>query len=319
MAGEDRAAVEARGLLMSFAGERALDGLDLKVRRGEIFGLVGPDGAGKTTTIRVLCGILDPESGEATVGGIDVLRRPEEVKRRIGYMSQRFSLYGDLTVSENFFFFASLHLVPRRDRRRREEELLGAFRLAPFRRRLAADLSGGMKQKLALACTLVHRPEILFLDEPTAGVDPVSRREFWRILYRLVQEGVTIVVSTPYMDEAERCHRLALLDHGRVLAAGPPGEMKSAMRGEILEVRAEPQRRAREALAGCGEVIAAHPFGDRLHLWVRESVAAEKAVRACLAGEGVEVLSCRAVPAGLEDVFISMVGAAEPGGGGEAR
>jgi ABC-2 type transport system ATP-binding protein len=228
--------LRTRGLAKSFGPQTAVAGLDLDVRSGEIFGLVGPDGAGKTTTLRMLAGILDPDAGDAWVGGISVREDPEGVKGIIGYMSQRFSLYGDLTVAENIYFFANLFHVPADERIRREQQLLEASRMTPFRDRLAKDLSGGMKQKLALTCTLIHRPRILYLDEPTTGVDPVSRRDFWKILYGLVREGMTLVVSTPYMDEAERCNRIAFLHQGRVLRCAGPRELKREIPGELVEV-----------------------------------------------------------------------------------
>jgi len=302
--------IAARGLRKSWGAAAAVDGLDLEVGRGEIFGLVGPDGAGKTTAIRLLCGILDADSGEAAVAGFDVRREPEAVKKRIGYMSQRFSLYGDLTVGENLRFFSHLFHVPREERRRKQDELLEFARLGPYRDRLAQNLSGGMKQKLALACTLIHTPEVLFLDEPTTGVDPVSRRDFWKILYELLRGGVTILVSTPYMDEAERCGRVALVDRGRVHLCDTPEALKGRMRGVLLEVAASPQRPAREALARLPGVSGIQVFGDRLHLWVREAAVDEAAVCAYLASHGSTACEARRVAPGLEDVFVSLLSAA---------
>ena len=206
---------------------------------GEIFGLVGPDGAGKTTTMRLLCSIMEPTSGDAWVAGCHVVRQAEQIKQQIGYMSQRFGLYPDLTVIENIHFYADIYNEPRKGRGEKIDRLLGFSNLTPFRRRLAGNLSGGMKQKLGLACALIHTPKVLFLDEPTNGVDPVSRRDFWRILSQLLQQNVTIFVSTAYLDEADRCHRVGLLDHGRLLAVGTPAEVKRLMRGTILEIRTE--------------------------------------------------------------------------------
>jgi len=297
--------VVARALAKQFGPLRAVDGVDLEVERGEIFGLVGPDGAGKTTIIRMLCGVLQPTGGEARVIGFDVARQPEQVKRRIGYMPQRFSLYGDLTVSENLAFFANLHRVTAAERRRREPELLEFSRLAPFRRRLAQHLSGGMKQKLALACTLIHTPKVLFLDEPTTGVDPVSRREFWAILYSLLKQGVTIFVSTPYMDEAERCARVALMDRGRILLCDTPEALKARMQGELLEIVARPQREAKEVLSLVPEVLGVQVFGDRLHVWVTEAEPGRAAIRDRLERGQVAVNSIRPILPGLEDVFVS--------------
>jgi ABC-2 type transport system ATP-binding protein len=299
--------IVARGLRKSWGAAVAVDGLDLEVARGEIFGLVGPDGAGKTTTIRMLCGILDADAGSAAVAGFDLKREPEEVKRRIGYMSQRFSLYGDLTVGENLRFFASLFRVPRSERRRKEGELLEFSRLGPYRDRLAQNLSGGMKQKLALACTLIHTPEVLFLDEPTTGVDPVSRRDFWKILYDLLRHGVTIFVSTPYMDEAERCGRVALMERGRIRVCDTPEALKGGLRCRIFELSATPQRRAREALALLPGVIGVQVFGDRLHLCLEETGPDAAAVCAHLAAHGVEACDVRVITPGLEDVFVSLL------------
>lgn len=303
----ERYAIRAHGLRKSFGGVAAVDGIELAVREGEIFGLVGPDGAGKTTTMRMLCGILDPDEGEMAVAGFDVRNQPEEVKRRIGYMPQRFSLYGDLTVAENLYFSARIYGVPHAERLQRERELLAFSRLEPFRDRLAQHLSGGMKQKLALACTLMHTPSVLFLDEPTTGVDPVSRRDFWRILYELVQDGVTLFVSTPYMDEAERCNRVALIDKGRVILCDTPDGLKRRMRGELLEVIAEPLREASGAVAGLPGVLGAQVFGERLHLWVEDAARGEAVVRAALTACKLTITSIRRAEPGLEDVFISII------------
>jgi len=304
--------IVARGLRKSWGAAVAVDGLDFEVGRGEIFGLVGPDGAGKTTAIRLLCGILDADAGEAAVAGFDVRRESEEVKKRIGYMSQRFSLYGDLTVAENLRFFAELFHVPRDGRRAREAELLEFSRLAPYRGRLAQNLSGGMRQKLALACTLIHTPEVLFLDEPTTGVDPVSRRDFWKILYELLRGGVTIFVSTPYMDEAERCGRVALMDGGRVRLCDTPGALRGRMQGRLVEVVATPQRRAREALAQLPGILGIQVFGDRLHLWLRDGGADTAAICEHLGRHGVETCGIRAIAPGLEDVFVSLLAGQSP-------
>jgi len=279
----------------------------LAVTPGEIFGLVGPDGAGKTTTMRMLCGILEPSAGSAEVAGYDVARQPEAVKQHIGYMSQRFSLYGDLTVAENLTFFANIYQVPKAERLRKEKEMLQFSRLEPFRKRLAQNLSGGMKQKLALACTLIHTPTVLFLDEPTTGVDPVSRRDFWKLLYALLREGVTLFISTPYMDEAERCHRVAFMHKGKVLMCDTPEALKKQMRAELLEIIAEPQRQAKEALAALPEVLGVEVFGDRLHVRVKEGREAKAAITAALTQPGLELISTRAIAPGLEDVFVSVV------------
>ncbi len=299
--------IVARGLRKAWGANVAVDGLDLQVTRGEIFGLVGPDGAGKTTAIRMLCGILDADAGDAVVAGFDVRLEPDQVKRRIGYMSQRFSLYGDLTVAENLRFFAELFHVPRAARRTREAEMLEFSRLEPYRDRLAQNLSGGMKQKLALACTLIHTPEVLFLDEPTTGVDPVSRRDFWKILYELLRGGVTIFVSTPYMDEAERCGRVALMDHGSVRLCDTPEALRGRMQGRLLELVATPQRRAREVLALLPGVAGIQVFGDRLHLWLRDGGAEDAAICRHLARHDIEACNIRTITPGLEDVFVSLL------------
>jgi len=247
-------AIEIKNLTKSFDDMTAVDGLSLSVGEGEIFGLVGPDGAGKTTTMRMLTAIMEPTSGDAWVAGYHIVKEGEAIKETIGYMSQRFGLYPDLTVMENIDFYADIYEVPRRGRSVKVDELLAFSNLTPFKKRMAGKLSGGMKQKLGLACALIHTPKVLFLDEPTNGVDPVSRRDFWRILYQLLRENVTIFVSTAYLDEAERCNRLALLNKGKLLALGTPDEVKKLMQGTIYEIRTSEPRRAslllREKLDG---------------------------------------------------------------------
>jgi ABC-2 type transport system ATP-binding protein len=289
----------------SFGEIRAVDGLDLSVDEGEMFGLVGPDGAGKTTTIRMLCGILAPTSGTATILGRDVVREPDEIKRTIGYLSQRFSLYGDLTVDENIEFFAEINQVY--DYRARRDDLLAFTRLTPFRDRLAEKLSGGMRQKLALACTLIHTPRIIFLDEPTTGVDPVSRRDFWRILQSLLGEGITIVMSTPYLDEAERCTRVGLMSAGRLLRVDAPATLKQSMRGEIVELVCEPVRPAFAVLKGLASVREVQLFGDRLNVVVDDAGRDIPGLLAALHAGGVAVRGQRRVVPSLENVFISLL------------
>lgn len=299
-------AIRTRGLRKSFEALTAVDGLDLSVRAGEIFGLVGPDGAGKTTTMRLLTGIMDIDAGEAEVAGCDLRRSTEAVKEHIGYMPQRFSLYGDLTVAENLLFFARIYQVPKAERVRREAELLEFSRLGPFRDRLAQHLSGGMKQKLALACTLIHTPKVLFLDEPTTGVDPVSRRDFWKILYTLLKQGVTLFVSTPYMDEAERCNRVALMNKGRLVTVDTPDALKRGMDGAFLEVIASPLRKAKITLEHLPCVRDVQVFGERLHVHV--STADDTCtVTDALAVVGISVTGMRPVVPGLEDVFMALV------------
>lgn len=300
-------AIRTTALRRTFGEVVAVDALELDVAEGEIFGLVGPDGAGKSTTMRMLTGILPPTSGQAEVAGCDVVRDPEGLKAHIGYMSQRFGLYPDLTVIENIDFYADIYGVPSRDRAVRTERLLGFSNLTPFQHRLAGNLSGGMKQKLGLACALIHTPRVLFLDEPTNGVDPVSRRDFWRILYQLVREGVTIFVSTAYLDEAERCNRLALLHQGRLLGLGTPGEVKQLMPGALLEIRTSAPRRTalllREKLAQATVGL----FGDRVHVAARDPAAAETQARQLVADAGFELLSLRPIEPSLEDVFVSVI------------
>ncbi|HVH31029.1 MAG TPA: ABC transporter ATP-binding protein [bacterium] len=302
-------AIRCAGTTRRFGSLAAVNGLDLEVHHGEIFALVGPDGAGKTTLIRLLCGVLTPDAGEAVVAGFDVVAEPERVKARIGYMPQRFSLYGDLTVMENLQLYAGLHEVPREDFRQKAEQLLADFRLSPFHSRLAQHLSGGMKQKLALVCTLIHEPEILLLDEPTTGVDPVSRQQFWRILYDLNRQGITIFVSTPYMDEAERAAHVGLMDQGRIIATGSPAALRAQMEGEILEVVAEPQEAAKGVLRGHPSVRSLEVFGDRLHVLV-PAAEAQAAIESALATARVTLRSIRKIPPSLEDVFVSRLGAA---------
>lgn len=300
-------AIEVNDLTKSFDGITAVDNLTLSVMEGEIFGLVGPDGAGKTTTMRLLTSIMDPTSGNATVAGFHTVREAESVKERIGYMSQRFGLYADLTVSENVEFYADIYNVPRTSRKDRTEKLLSFSNLTPFRNRLAGNLSGGMKQKLGLACALIHTPDVLFLDEPTNGVDPVSRREFWRLLYQLVREKVTIFVSTAYLDEAERCNRVALLHKGRLLAVGMPDDVKKLMRGTVMELRVSDPRQAKEILqAGLNNAFISL-FGDRIHLTSENIDDKFIQARHILSSNGVTIDANRTIEPSLEDVFISVL------------
>lgn len=303
--------IQTAGLRRTFDDVVALEGLDLAIPEGEIFGLVGPDGAGKTTTMRMLTGILRPSAGSAQVAGCDVARDSERLKDQIGYMSQRFGLYPDLTVAENIDFYADVYTVPARGRAARVEQLLGFSHLTPFRQRLAGDLSGGMKQKLGLACALIHTPRVLFLDEPTNGVDPVSRRDFWRILYQLVRDGLTLFVSTAYLDEAERCNRLALLHEGRLIALGTPAEVKALVGGGLFEIRANDPRRAAAVLRAGVPGASVGLFGDRVHLWTQDPADAEPRLRGVLRAAGVEVTSFQPIEPSLEDVFVTVLGRAQ--------
>jgi ABC-2 type transport system ATP-binding protein len=283
-----------------------VDRLSLDVRKGELFGLVGPDGAGKTTTMRLLTAILEPTAGEAWVAGHSILTDGERIKEKIGYMSQRFGLYEDLTVMENILFYADLYEVPRRERPARIERLLGFSNLTPFKDRLAGRLSGGMKQKLGLACALIHTPEVLFLDEPTNGVDPVSRRDFWKILYDLLKQGVTIFVSTSYLDEAERCTRVGLMHEGRLLVLDEPSSIRKSLVMPVFEVLTNASRRAGELLAGSSGVNAVSVYGDRVHVALVQREQLDEVMR-LLRSEGIDVSGSREVLPSLEDVFISMV------------
>jgi ABC-2 type transport system ATP-binding protein len=267
------AAIETRGLTKRFGEIPAVQGLDLTIPKGELFCLVGPDGAGKSTTLRMLCGVIKPTSGAAKILGLDLVRDLARIKPRIGYFSQAFSLYGDLTVDENIEFFAEIHQVA--DYHSRREELLQFTRLASFRTRRAEHLSGGMKQKLALACTLVHTPEIILLDEPTTGVDPVSRRDFWVILSKLLEQGITILMTTPYLDEAERSNRVGLISQGRLMTADAPQKVRGLMKGVVIEVVCTEIRRARHVLRQVSEVSEVQMFGDRLNVVVQDSEPAQ--------------------------------------------
>ncbi len=297
--------IETHGLSRSFESVKAVDHVDLDVGRGEMFGLVGPDGSGKTTFIRLLCGILAPTSGSATVLGHDVVKDPDLVKREIGYLSQKFSLYGDLSVDENIEFFAEINGVY--DFKARREELLAFTRLTPFRTRLAERLSGGMKQKLALACTLIHTPKVIFLDEPTTGVDPVSRRDFWKILQSLLGEGITIVMTTPYLDEAERCSRVALMNNGSIMKVDTPDGLRGEMRGQVIEVVLDRVREGFNLLKASPHVREVQAFGDRINVILDEGGLSLTDVKDLLSRQGVAVRSVRVISPSLENVFISLL------------
>ena len=277
----------------------AVDHFNIEVARGEIFGLVGPDGAGKTTTLRLICGLLDPTEGEAWVAGHSVARELDAVKDQIGYMAQRFGLYGDLTVDENMFFYADLFGLSKTEREPLIQRLLRMTRMEPFRARRAAKLSGGMKQKLALMCTLLHHPQVLFLDEPTNGVDPVSRRDFWAILYQLVRDGLTVFVTTAYLDEAERCNRVGLMDQGRMIRCDSPQGLKRNFQKICFELETSDQRAARA-------LLNAEPYGAKLHLFLPLGQAPDS-VESTLAAHGIRLNSLHPIIPSLEDVFIGLV------------
>ena len=284
----------------------AVNGLSFTVARGEMFGLIGPDGAGKTTTIRLLCGLLHADGGSIHVAGQDPVKDHRAITAKVGYLSQRFSLYGDLSIDENISFFAEIHGV--NDYLQKRDALLEITQLTKFRTRLADRLSGGMKQKLALACTLVHEPEIILLDEPTTGVDPVSRREFWRLLSRFRATGITILMSTPYLDEAERCSRVALLDRGRLLALDEPTALRASLPGALLEVVVRDPRAAQATFVRDG--VESQLFGDRLHVWLESGTeAAIEAVR--VRAQQIGATSVRQIMPSLEDVYIARLAAAE--------
>jgi ABC-2 type transport system ATP-binding protein len=303
------AAITADGLTRRFRDLTAVDSLRFDVAPGELFGLVGPDGAGKTTTLRMLAGVLRPSAGDARVGGVSVARDPEGVKHRIAYMSQRFGLYADLTVRENIDFYADLYRVPPADRPARLARLYQFSNLGPFEHRLAGKLSGGMKQKLSLCCALIHQPEILLLDEPTFGVDPISRRDLWFILHEMVAQGVTVFVSTAYMDEAERCDHVALLDRGRVVALDRPAALQRTLAGRIVALRVPDVRAALELLEGTPGVRRAILFGDTIHVTLAAADRGWTTVRAALAARGIDAGELREVTPSLEDVFMDRIAA----------
>ena len=291
----------------SYGSLRALDAVSFAVGRGEMFGLIGPDGAGKTTAIRLACGLLRPDAGTVSVLGRSPTSDRRTITAAIGYLSQRFSLYGDLTIDENIAFFAEIHGV--RHFHHDRDRLLDMTQLTPFRKRRADRLSGGMKQKLALACTLIHAPEILLLDEPTTGVDPMSRREFWKLLSEFLAAGLSIVMATPYLDEAERCARVALLHGGRLMAVDAPASLQKRQGGTLVEVLVSASRPPVDLLASASGAIDVQVFGDRAHVRFAgdDGSAATAAITDVLAGAGLRAISMRVIPASLEDVFIDLI------------
>jgi ABC-2 type transport system ATP-binding protein len=299
--------LQATGLTKRFGSRVAVDHLDLEVCRGEVFALLGPDGAGKTTAMRLLSGILAQDEGQARLWGFDTLRQSRQVKERLGYLPQTFGLYDDLTVTENLVFYADLCRVPRAQRRQRMPELLAFAHLTPFQDRLAANLSGGMRQKLGLICTLVHRPRLLLLDEPTSGMDPVSRQEFWLILQELLKTDVTIFLATPDMDEAERAHRVGLMHQGRLLVAESPQALKEAFAGELLELRTPDLRAARRILTGQPYLRQVLAMGDRIVLTVDRAEAAKGLIEQTLQQAGVTGVQISETEPGLEDLFAQIM------------
>ncbi|GAU08501.1 ATP-binding cassette domain-containing protein [Desulfoplanes formicivorans] len=300
-------AIDVRNLTKTFGQVRAVDNLSFTIMPGEVFGLVGPDGAGKTTTLRLLATILAQDEGTATVAGFDTQARPDAVKDRLAYMSQRFGLYPDLTVQENIDFYADLYGEPKRGRAKRIHELLDFSNMTPFTRRQAGNLSGGMKQKLQLVCALIHTPKVLLLDEPTNGVDPVSRRDFWRILYRLLADQVAILVSTSYLDEAERCSRIGLLHHGSFMATGTPGQVRSLLPGHVVAVRSPNARALRNIMKGVPGISGVEVFGDRVHAVCANVQETEKRIRSLLARDHIPFEDITELSPGLEDVFVELL------------
>jgi ABC-2 type transport system ATP-binding protein len=304
--------VVVENLTKRFGSFVAVDNISFQARRGEIFGFLGPNGAGKSTTIRILCGLLRPTQGRARVAGINVAAQPEAVRQRIGYMSQKFSLYNDLNVAENLRFFAGLYSVPAKEM---PERMAWALRMAGLEGRdqtLTGALAVGWKQRLALGCAVLHRPPIVFLDEPTSGVDPVSRRQFWELIQQMVGEGITVFVTTHYMDEAEYCNRLVLIDRGRIVAMGTPTELKSRyMKGQLLLVECEPLGPGLEALRGAPGVLDAAVFGSSLHAVVADARAALAGIKQALESQGVRAGRIEQIPPSLEDVFVALTAARE--------
>ncbi len=305
-------ALSLRELRRSFGATMAVDGLTFEVQPGELFGIVGPDGAGKTTTLRILAGVLRPSSGSAVIHGVDVATDPEGVKPSIAYMSQQFGLYTDLTVLENIHFYADLYRVPKPHRPDRLERLFAFSNLGPFRDRLAGKLSGGMKQKLSLCCALIHHPRVLLLDEPTFGVDPISRRDLWLILHEMVAEGVTVVVSTSYLDEAERCDRVVFLHQGRILALDTPDNLLERLPGKLLHLAGPRPRAMRDAVRGVQGVLGVALFGNAVHVLLSDGAGTRARVQEALERAGAAPERVEGAEPSLEDVFLHLVGEEEP-------
>ncbi len=299
--------IETHALTRDFKKTRAVDSLDLAIQPGELFGLVGPDGAGKTTTLRLLAGLLEITSGSATVAGYDLAQQAEAIKSKIGYMAQQFSLYGELSVVENLSFFSDLYDVPRAELRERTERLLAFANLTEFQDRWAAHLSGGMQKKLALACTLIHEPQILLLDEPTTGVDPVSRREFWDILTELYLGGTTIVVSTPYMDEADRCSKVGLMYAGRMVVCAEPQQIRAQIEGDLIELQPDDWQAAHALIEMLPGVLEVQTYGDLLHVFVDSADKRLPEIEAALKKQDIAHRGARRATARMEEAFISLI------------
>ncbi len=304
------AAISVNNLTKHYPNQKgarpALDNLSISVEPGTLFGLVGPDGAGKTTLMRILATVMSITSGDAQVLGADVKKSPETIRKLIGYMPQNFSLYPDLSVLENLRFFADMQGVSRKDQQSRIASLLDFARLQDFQDRRSEHLSGGMRKKLALACALIHSPKLLLLDEPTTGVDPVSRRELWKLLADVIRQGVTVLVSTPYMDEAERCHQVGMLYQGSLLSNGTPQELEAAYPYDIIEVKATPRKLMRETTGKILDVVSWRPVGDRLRISTRDAGKCETNLRAALQNSGAETKLLRKARPSMEDVFIHL-------------
>jgi ABC-2 type transport system ATP-binding protein len=307
--------VVIENLVKRFGDFTAVDRINLEVRKGEVFGFLGPNGAGKSTTIRMLCGLLKPTSGHARVAGYDVGKNPEAVRQNIGYMSQKFSLYNDLTVIENIRLFAGLYSVPAKELQGRIAWALAMANLKGQENLITGTLPGGWKQRLALGCAVLHRPPIIFLDEPTSGVDPITRRQFWELIHQMAEQGVTVFVTTHYMEEAEYCNRLALIFRGKLVALGTPSELKrDAMKGELLLVECAPLGEAVEALQTAAGVMDASVFGNALHLVVRDAAEAAPRLERYLTGRGILVRSMEKIRPSLEDAFVSLTTEREAAG-----
>ena len=309
LTGNSKAIIDVRDLTRRFGEHVAVDAVTFSVSRGEVFGFLGPNGSGKSTTIRMLCGILTPSGGHGTVLGFDIATQGEQIKQHIGYMSQRFSLYEDLTVRENLEFYAGIYQVPRKGRRERLEALIELAGLTGRERQLAGELSGGWKQRLALSCAIVHEPPLLFLDEPTAGVDPVSRRRFWTMIFGLAQSGITVFVTTHYLDEAEYANRIGMIHNGVLRALASPAELKrSQLKGQLLDLRCDAPLRAMEVLPGAPGVREVALYGVQIHALIDPVLQSAAGLTAWLAEAGIAVEDVHPIPPTLEDVFISLIG-----------